>query len=153
MPVGDFRNYNHFIIFSFLLMNNISEMYYRNVRGIVSPCCQIRCTMWPLPYSTTFSNRIRHWSIELLIFFSVYPMHMELILKDLWCLHIALSSCRVSFSWCPKLHNQVHWVTGIRRPVLLSAIIRDIFIEIICNRICCVATSLIFLNSELFSTR
>ena len=86
---------------------------YRNARGIMSRCCQIRCTMWPLFCSTTFSNRIRHWSIELLmIFFSVYPMHLTLLPKDLRCVHIALSSCRVSFSWCPKLHNQVDWGYG-----------------------------------------
>ena len=40
-------------------------------------------------------------------------------------------------------------VTGLRRPVLLCDIISDILIEIIGNIICCVATSLIFLNSEL----
>ena len=130
-------------------MNN-----YRNVCGITSRCCQIRCTMWPrllLPFIPIAYaiGQLNYWWI----FLSVYPIQMTLLLKELRCFHIALSSCRVSFSWCPKLHNQVHWVTGIRRPVLLSAIIRDIFIEIICNRICCVATSLMFLNSELFSTR
>ena len=130
-------------------MNNIS-----NVRRITSRCCQFRCTMWPPPSSATYSNRISHWSIELLMMFLlVYPIHMTLLLKDLWCFHIAVSFCRVSFSWCRKLHNQVNWGYRIRRPVLLSDIIRDIFIEIIGNRICCVATSLIFLNSELFSTR
>ena len=44
-------------------------------------------------------------------------------------------------------------VIGIWRSVFLSDIVRDIFIEIIGNRICCVATSPILLNSELFSTR
>ena len=82
---------------------------YRNVRGIMSRCCQIRCTMWPLPSFVTYSNRICHWSIELLINIFVSPIHMTLLLKVLWCFHIALSSCRASFSWCPKLHNQVNW--------------------------------------------
>ena len=75
----------------------------------MSWCCQIRCTMWPLPSFVTYSNRICHWSIELLINIFVSPIHMTLLLKVLWCFHIALSSCRASFSWCPKLHNQVNW--------------------------------------------
>ena len=36
--VGDFRNYNYFIIFNFLLMNNISitiEMYVESGVGVV----------------------------------------------------------------------------------------------------------------------
>ena len=39
----------------------------------MSRCCQIRYTMWPPPSSTIFSDRIRHWSIELLMdfFFSL----------------------------------------------------------------------------------
>ena len=41
-------------------------------------------------------------------------------------------------------------VTGIWRSDSLSDIIRGIFIEIIVNRICCVATSRILLNSEFF---
>ena len=95
--VEDFSNYNHVIIFNFLLMNNINN--YRNVRRIMSRCYQIRCTMWPRPSSTTFSNHICHRSIELLMnFLSVYLMHMVLLLKALRCLHITLRSCRVSFS-------------------------------------------------------
>ena len=134
-------------------MNNISitiEKYVESWVGIVK--LDVQCDhrlLLPLILIASAIGRLNYWWI----FLSVYPIHMTLLLKDLRCFHIALSSCRVSFSWCPKLHNQVHWVTGIRRPVLLSAIIRDIFIEIICNRICCVATSVIFLNNELFSTR
>ena len=97
----------------FHIQFSINEQYinnYRNVCGITSRCCQIRCKMWPPPSSATYSNRICHWSIELLTnFLSVYPIHMTLLLKELRCFHIALSSCRVSFSWCPKLHNQVNW--------------------------------------------
>ena len=48
---------------------------YRNVRGIMSRCCQIRCTMWPPPSSATYSNRIHHWSIELLMNFFVSLSH------------------------------------------------------------------------------
>ena len=83
----DFINYNYVNIFDFLLMNNINN--YRNVRRTMNPCCQIRCTMWLRPSSITFSNRIRPLSIELLmIFLSVYPMHMILQLKALRCLHV-----------------------------------------------------------------
>ena len=80
---------------------------YRNVRGIMSPCCQIRCTMWhlrlilPLFLIPSAIGRLNYWWF----FFSVYPMHMTLLLKGLWHLHVVLSSCRVSFLWCPKLHN------------------------------------------------
>ena len=82
---------------------------YRNAQGIMSQCCQIRWTMWLPPSSATYSDPIRHWSLNYWwIFLSVYPIHMTLLLKDLRCFHIALSSYRVSFSWCPKLHNQVN---------------------------------------------
>ena len=102
MHVGDFSNYNRFIVFnshpfpsnaSFLyhlktsesltvfwcfqgvekgclganeLINNINN--YGNVRKIMDQCLQVRCSMWPQPL-TTFSNRIRHCSIELLMIF------------------------------------------------------------------------------------
>ena len=40
----------------------------------MSRCCQIRCRIRPTPYSTIFSNRTHHWSIELLmIFFQSIP--------------------------------------------------------------------------------
>ena len=97
----------------FHIQFSINKQYinnYRNIRGIMSRCCQVRCTMWPPPSSATYSNYISHWSIGLVMnFLSVYPIHMTLLLKDLRCFHIALSSCRLSFSWCPKLHNQVNW--------------------------------------------
>ena len=48
--------------------------------------------------STTFSNHICHWLIELLMgFLSVSPMHLILLLKAFQCAHIALHSCRPSF--------------------------------------------------------
>ena len=43
-------------------------------------------------------------------------------------------------------------VIRIRWPIFLSNIIRDIFIEIIGDRVCCVATSPTLLNSELLFT-
>ena len=95
--------------------------------------------------STTFSDHICHWLIELLMdFLSVYPMHLILLLKAFQCAHIALHSCRPSF-------QSINWieVTRIRMSIFLSVIIRDIFIEVIGNRICCVAASPILLNSEL----
>ena len=76
---------------------------YRNVRGIMSRCCQIRCKMWPPPSSTTFSNRIYYWLFELLMNFFISLSHAY----DKK--HTALSSCRVSFPWCSKSHNQVDW--------------------------------------------
>ena len=153
MLVGDFRNYNHFIIFSFLLMNNISitiKMHVESWVGVVKLDVQCdHCFVLPLFLIASAIGRLNCWWF----FFSVYPMYLTLLPKDLRCVHIALSSCRVSFSWCPKLHNQVDWGHRNKETSLLSDIVRDVFIEIIGNRICCVATSLIFLNSELFSTR
>ena len=97
--VWDFSKYNHVIIFNFLLINNINK--YINVRRIMSRCCQIRCAMWPRPSPTIFSNRIRHWSIELLMnILSAYPMHM--ILKALQRPYITLRSCRVFFYDVPN---------------------------------------------------
>ena len=108
-----------------------------------------QCLLLPLIPIASAIGRLNYWWF----FLSVYAIHMTLLLKELRCFHIALSSCRVSFSWCPKLHNQVNWGHRNKETSLVSDITRDIFIEIICNRICCVATSVIFLNSELFSTR
>ena len=90
-------------------MNNISitiETYVESWVGVVK--LDVQCGhRLPLPLILIASaiGRLNYWWI----FLSVYPMHMTLLLKDLRCLHIALSSCRASFSWCPKLHNQVNW--------------------------------------------
>ena len=65
--VGDFSNYNHFIILNFLLMNKI--LNYRSVCRIMSQYCQSRCSVWPLPSFPTFSSRTHHWPIELLMDF------------------------------------------------------------------------------------
>ena len=104
--IGEFSNYNLFIIFNSLLIDNISITIYRNVSRIMSQCRQIRCSIWPPPSPTTFSNCIHYWLIELL-------MNIIILLKALRCLHIAclwcLRSSRVYFSSCPKLHNQVYW--------------------------------------------
>ena len=104
--VGDFRNHSHFIIFNFLLTNDISitmKMYIESWVGVVK--LDIQCDhrlRLPLFLSASAIGRLNYWWF----FLSVYLMHMILLLKYL---HIALSSCRVSFSWCPKLHNQVDW--------------------------------------------
>ena len=107
LAVGDFSNYNHFIKFNFLLMNNISistEMYIEPWVNAVK--LDVQCDhhlLLPL----FLINFLSHWSIELLPnFLSVYPMHLILLLKALRCLYIALCSCKAS---CPKLHNQVDW--------------------------------------------
>ena len=97
-----------FFIFSFLLMNNISiniETYVESWVGVVK--LDVQCDhrlLLPLILITSTIGRLNYWWLC-----SVYPIHMTLLLKDLWCFHIALSSCRVSFSLCPKLHNQVNW--------------------------------------------
>ena len=40
-------------------------------------CRQIRCSMQPQPSSTTFSYRIWHWLIELLVNFFVSLSHVS----------------------------------------------------------------------------
>ena len=98
-----------FFIFSFLLMNNISitiETYVESWVSVVK--LDVQCDHYlllPLILIASTIGRLNYWWI----FLSVYPIHMTLLLKDLQCFHIALSSCRVSFSWCPKLHNQLNW--------------------------------------------
>ena len=107
--VGDFKNYNHLFILSFPLMNNISITIETHVESWVGVAkLDVQCDhrlLLPLTLIATAIGRLNYG----LIFLSVYPIHMTLLLKDLRCFHIALSSCRVSFSWCPKLHNQVNW--------------------------------------------
>ena len=106
---GDFRNYNHFITFTFLLMNNISitiVMHVESWVGVVK--LDVQCDyrlLLTLFLIASAIDRLNCWWI----FLSVYPMHMTLLLKDLRCLHIALSSCRVPFLWCLKLNNLVDW--------------------------------------------
>ena len=64
MQVGDFRNYNNFIPFnSFILL--ITSITIK----IMSQCHQIRCSIWPPPFSATSSDCIHQWLIKLLMNF------------------------------------------------------------------------------------
>ena len=106
---GRFRNLQSFYHIQFSI-NEQHIIYYRNVRGIMSLCRQIRYTMRQPPSSFTFSNRIRHRSIEFLISFFVSLSHADGITAERHSTSsYCWSSCRVSSSWCPELHNQVNW--------------------------------------------
>ena len=72
--VGRFRNLQSFYHIKFYI-NEQHIINYRNVRGIMSWCPQIRHTMRQPPSFFTFSNRIRHRSIEFLIGFFVSISH------------------------------------------------------------------------------
>ena len=76
-------------------MNSISIT--RNVGRITS--YQIRYSMRPTPSSITFSNRIRHWSIELLMNAFDSLSHAFDIADE----SPSMPSSRAS---CPKLRNQ-----------------------------------------------
>ena len=134
-------------------MKNISitiEMYVESwvIVGKLVVQCDHRLLLPPFLIASAI-GRLNYWWI----FLSVYPMNMTLLLlKDLRCLHITLNSWKVSSSCCPNCIIKKIEVTGIRTSVFLSVMIRDIFIEITSNRICCLATSPILLNSELFPT-
>ena len=134
-------------------MNNIlitKETHVESWVGVVK--LDIQCDhrlFLSLTLIASTIGRLNYWWI----FLSVYPIHMTLLLKDLRCFHIALSSCRVSFWSCPKLHNQVNWGHLNKETSFAFWYYQGHFIEITGNRICCVATSLIFLNSEIFSRR
>ena len=106
MHIGDFRNYNHFFLFSFLLMNNILITIETYVESWVKldVQCDHRFVLSLILLASAIS-RLNYWWI----FLSVYPIHMALLLKDYRYFHIDLSSCRESFSWCPELHNHVNW--------------------------------------------
>ena len=107
--VGDFSNYNHLIIYSFLLINKISitiKMYIESKVSVVKLDVQYdHRLLLPLFLIASAIVWLNYWWF----FFSVYPMHLVLLLKTLECLHITVGSCRVPFSSCPKLHNQVDW--------------------------------------------
>ena len=121
----EYANYEHFevekgqkrmldileiaIIFWCSVLNNISITIETHKESWVivvklDAQCDYRLLL-PLILIPSAIGRLNYWWI----FLSVYPMHMTLLLKDLRCFHIALSSYRVSFSWFPKLHNQVNW--------------------------------------------
>ena len=101
--VGGFSNCYHFIIFNFLLMSNISitiEMYVELWVGVVK--LDVQCDyrlLLPLFLMASAIGRLNYWWF----FCQSIPY--------IWhcCLHIALISRRISFSWCPKLRNQVDW--------------------------------------------
>ena len=107
--VGDFSDSNHFIIFKFLLMNNILitiDIYVETWFSVVK--LDVPCNhnlLLPLSLIASGIGWLNYWWI----FLSVYPMYLIMLLKALLCLHIVLCSCRVSFSSCLKLHNQVDW--------------------------------------------
>ena len=82
------------------------EMYVESWVGVVK--LDVQCDH-DLLLSPFLIESAIGWLNYWWFFLSVYPMHMILLVKDLWRLHITLRSCRVSFSWCPKLHNQVNW--------------------------------------------
>ena len=134
-------------------MNNVSitiEMYLESWVGVVKFDVKFDHRLLLLLFLIASGiGRLHYWWI----FLSVYPMHMTLLLKDLRCLHIALSSCWVSFSRCPKLHNQVDWGHKRKEISFTFWYNQGHFHWDIGNRISCVATSPILLNSELFSTR
>ena len=138
MDVGDFNNYNYFIIFNFLIMNNISVTIKMCIESWVSVVkLDVQCDhrlLLPLFLIASTIGR----------FLSVYPKHLILLLKTLRCFHIAyVPNCII---------KQIEF-RRIKRSIFLSDIIREIFIEIIGNRMFSVATSPISLNSELLSTR
>ena len=99
----DFRNYNYFIILNFLLMSNISitiDMYVESQIGVVK--LDVQCDyrlLLPLFLMASAISRLNYWWF----FCQSIPY--------IWhcCLHIPVISRRVSFSWCPKLRNQVDW--------------------------------------------
>ena len=131
--VGDFSNYHHVNIFNFLLMNNISN--YRNVRRIMSRCCEIRCRMWPRPSFMTFSNWIRNWLIELLMNFFVSLSHAYDIAVDSPSMSLYHFTFLYSiFFMMSQIAYQADW-TRIKRLIFRSDIISDIFIDIIGNKI------------------
>ena len=105
--VGDFSNYNYFIIFTFILMNKISittEMYLETWVSVVKLDFQCDHHLFPpLPLISAAIGWLNYWWI----FLSVDPIHLILLLKALRCLNITFRSCCASFALCPKLHNQV----------------------------------------------
>ena len=107
--VGDFSNYNHFIIYSFLLINKISitiKMYIESKVSVVKLDVQYdHRLLLPLFLIASAIVWLNYWWI----FLSVYPMDLALLLKTLECLHTTVGSCRAPFLSCPKLHNQVDW--------------------------------------------
>ena len=107
--VGDFSNYNHFIIYSFLLINKISitiKMYIESKVSVVKLDVQYDDRLLlPLFLIASAIVWLNYWWI----FLSVYSMDLALLLKTLECLHTTVGSCRAPFLSCPKLHNQVDW--------------------------------------------
>ena len=107
--VGDFSNYNHFIIYRFLLINKISitiKMYIESKVSVVKLDVQYDDRLLlPLFLIASAIVWLNYWWI----FLSVYPMDLALLLKTLECLHTTVGSCRAPFLSCPKLHNQVDW--------------------------------------------
>ena len=134
-------------------MNNISitiETYVESWVGVVN--LDVQCDhrlLLPLILTASAIGRLNYWWI--------FCQSIPYIWHCCWRTFDVFISLYVLaeylFHDVPSCLIKQFEVSGIRRPVLLSDIIRDIFMEIIGNRISCVVTSLIFLNSELFSTR
>ena len=133
-------------------MNNISitiEMYIELWVCVVK--LDVQCSnqlLLPLFLITFTIGRLNYWwifsqSIPCIWYCCWKPLSAFILLYVLaeHLFHHVLSSI---IKWIE--------VIRIRWPIFLSNIIRDIFIEIIGDRVCCVTTSPTLLNSELLFT-
>ena len=135
----------HFVMYNFLLINNIAItiVYVESWVNVVK--VDVRCDhrlLQPFLLIASAIGRLNCWWTFHESISSTWQKLFNIFRLLYVCLFYHVPSCIIKWFEVTKI-----------RPVFLSSIIWDFFIETIGNRICCVAVSPTLLNSELSSTR